>query len=120
MVRAEVYRSDTGYEAKSITTGTQKGRNKTPKIDGTHHFIARRNLKLLANHLVTYAKTMRDDGRWKPFEDRLEITFPRDLKIFHPLSGESRVLYPLSKVEVEELWEYIKYYSERAEVCYED
>lgn len=121
MVKTEVYRSDNGsFEANGVTTGTQKGRNGTPKIDGTRHFVASSSLKLLANHLITYMRLMQNDERWKQFEDKLEIIFPRNMKIFHPLSGVSRILYPLSESEVRELWEHINHYSKREEVCYED
>ena len=127
MLKAEVYRSNTGaasfrdsFEANCITTGTQKGRDKTPKIDDTHHFVGSSSLKLLANHLVTYLRLMQNSERWKQFEDKLEITFPRDIKIFHPLGGSSRMLYPLSESEVNELWAHINHYSHREEVRYED
>ena len=127
MLKAEVYRSNNGsasfkdsFEANCVTTGTQKGRNGTPKIDGATHFVSSLSLRLLANSLVTYLKLMKDNARWKQFEDGLVITFPRDIKIFHPLDGASRILYPLSENEVRELWTQINYYSNREEVRYED
>ncbi|GEM_PF-5556425 len=121
MVRSEVYRSNYGsFEANSITTGTQKGRHKIPTINGTSHFVSSSSLKSLANHLITYLRIMQDAERWKQFEDILEITFPRNIKIFHHMNGNSRILYPLSESEVGELWEHINYYSKRKEVRYED
>lgn len=120
MVKTEIYRSGNGFEANGVTTGTQKGRNRIPKIDGANHFVRCSSLKLLANHLVTYLRLMQGENRWKQFEDKLEIVFPRDIKIFHALSGASLILYPLSENEVEELWEHINYYSQREEVRYEN
>ena len=123
MVSTVIYRSEgntTSYDANSITTGTQRGRDGVPKKDGTHHFVSSSSLKLLANQLVTYLRLMKDQDRWKNFEDRLEITFPRDIKIFHPLHGSSRILNPLTEGEVREFWEHINYYSEREEVRYEN
>lgn len=123
MVSTRIYRSYDGgfdsFESHSLTTGTQRGKSGAPRIDNNESFYSQPSLKLLANHLITYVRLMKEDDRWQEFQDKLDITFPRDIKIFHPLGGVSRILLPLTEKEVREFWKHLKYYSHRREIGYE-
>src|SRR3989338_5641295 len=118
MLKVTVYKAfndgPSFFEAKGIITGTQKWHGITD------YYVARLSIKLLANHLITFLRIMKDDDKWKQFEDSLEITFPNEFKIFHPLGGVSRIMRPVSYDDIKELWTYINYYTQREEVRYDD